>query len=610
MNMRSLLAALQHGTRKAGGDPEKLLFVECRERLGGGIEGAKLSALTAKLSQFHALGSQLLSEPVQAIPFSAYRLFDTTGDREVFEQAYFSRRKRLDVYAVLSLTNGGEAWIRALEDTIWAICDEYTWCLPAHLGGRSLETGEEHRTALDLFAAETAFYLAEILHVLGDRLSGLVAERAEHEILSRVLQPYASLSPAYGWETADMNWAAVCAGSIGMAAMYLIGEDAEFLPVLHRVLSSMDTYLSGFTEDGACLEGVMYWNYGFVFYTAFAELLRQRTGGEIRLMEQEKIRSIALFQQKCYLGGSAVLSFSDSPDNTEFQPGLTHRLKRYYAEVELPDRQHEAGILADNCFRWIHVIRNLVWYDAGLTAAGVSDTDDYLEQAQIIVSRCTVDGIRIAFSAKGGFNDEPHNHNDAGSFLYFAGGSQLLADPGAGVYSKEYFGPNRYDMIYSGSHGHSVPVVDGCRQQAGRDFRAEVRLAEISETEAVYEMELAGAYACPKLKSLVRHIRFFKADGSLRLTDRFIFGEQPSSYHERFVTFHKPVIDREGLVMITDERSGLTLTVAYDYAQFQASVAEEPFLAKNGDRDRLYLLDISPKIPVVTDTIEVVISLL
>lgn len=60
----------------------------------------------------------------------------------------------------------------------------------------------------------------------------------------------------------------------------------------------MDYYLQGFGPDGACLEGLGYWNYGFGYFVYYADLLRKRTRGEMDWFRAEKVGRIALFQQK------------------------------------------------------------------------------------------------------------------------------------------------------------------------------------------------------------------------------------------------------------------------------------------------------------------------
>jgi hypothetical protein len=71
-----------------------------------------------------------------ALPFSLYRVYDETGERASYEAAYFDHRRRLNTFALLAmLYPEREEYLTWLEDTIWAICDEYTWSVPAHLIG-------------------------------------------------------------------------------------------------------------------------------------------------------------------------------------------------------------------------------------------------------------------------------------------------------------------------------------------------------------------------------------------------------------------------------------------------------------------------------------------
>lgn len=149
------------------------------------------------------------SAPACSLPFSTFRLFDSTGNRMVYEQSYFSHRGRLNTFALLTLS-GDETALPLLEDAIWALCDEYTWCLPAHLGGRSLDPSRvagngqpafdrtsvrPHDQEVDLFASETAFALSEICALLEERLSPVVTARARLLIRERVLNPVMDLVP-------------------------------------------------------------------------------------------------------------------------------------------------------------------------------------------------------------------------------------------------------------------------------------------------------------------------------------------------------------------------------------------------------------------------------
>ena len=70
--------------------------------------------------------------PIEALPFHLYRKFYIDGDRRSFEDLYFARRGRLSYLALAILLYRRPEDIQALEDAIWAICEEFTWVLPAH----------------------------------------------------------------------------------------------------------------------------------------------------------------------------------------------------------------------------------------------------------------------------------------------------------------------------------------------------------------------------------------------------------------------------------------------------------------------------------------------
>ncbi|WP_248927411.1 heparinase II/III domain-containing protein [Paenibacillus hamazuiensis] len=555
--------------------------------------------------------NRLLQEPILQLPFSLYKLYDETGSRKEYEKEYFKHRLRLNTFAIMALADDDPRYLHALEDAIWAICDEYTWCLPAHHRGNLLRVIErerherttwdtwgpeprEHRQNVDLFAAETGFALAEITHLLDGRLAELVAYRARREIRERVLEPYAAPNQMFWWETCTNNWAAVCAGSVGAAAMYLIRDDAMLAPFVSRVLGTMDSYLRGFEDDGACTEGISYWTYGFGFFTYFAALLEQRTAGRINLLDGEKVKNIALFQQKCYLNENFTVSFSDASLSQSYIGGLTHFLKTRFDELEVPDSRYCAPFPYDNCNRWGHAIRCLVWTRPDFESLPQNDASYWLEDAEWLISRKTGPGGVVAFAAKGGHNDEPHNHNDVGTFILHIGGETLLTDTGAGEYTKAYFGPERYSILCNRSMGHSVPIVEGGEQQVGRAFAAEVRGCRISEEEDVLALDIAKAYGNGNLLSLVRTFRFAKTGHPrLTLTDEFRFAAKPTAIVERFVSFCEPEPIAPGEIRIRGSKRSVSIFYEADKLEFGF---ERAVHMDHGSRPRdLYLLDFTAK---------------
>jgi hypothetical protein len=108
MDMRILLEGLQNGTAQGGGNGRRLLFTEGFELKNSDHSSPELRD---KLDQFRALAENMLLEPITVIPYRLYKLFDTTGEREQFQQAYFDRRKRLDVFAILSIADGNARYV-------------------------------------------------------------------------------------------------------------------------------------------------------------------------------------------------------------------------------------------------------------------------------------------------------------------------------------------------------------------------------------------------------------------------------------------------------------------------------------------------------------------
>ncbi|MBM7569249.1 heparinase II/III family protein [Paenibacillus sacheonensis] len=562
------------------------------------------------IAEIRAEGKRLLDEPIPELSYSLFVLFEQTGNRRAFEKVYFEKRRRLNTMAFLSLLEPGDETFRsALHDILWSICNEYTWCLPAHLKhGAEIDGSQrfavdspewsrrERRTQIDLFSAETGFALVEILSLTESGLPPLLRSRIIEEVVQRLFKPYLLQGP-YFWETANHNWAAVCAGSIGSAALLLL-EDSESLgEIVEKALLAMDHYLAGFGEDGACLEGVGYWNYGFGYFVYFADLLNKRTRGAVDLLRDGKARQIASFQQKVYLDGGLTVNFSDANPYASVQLGLSHYLAGLYPETAAPPSGLRAPYTEDHCSRWAHAFRNLLWFDPRQRGDNWAGGDFYLPDAEWLVSRQVDESGRFGFAAKGGHNFEPHNHNDIGQFILASDGETFVCDLGSGEYTADYFGAGRYGYDCNGSQGHSVPIVDGCYQQEGRENAARDVTASIGDLLDELQFDMAGAYRLPQLNTL--HRRFAWHKGSLPrlvLEDTFRFSLQPVSITERIVTRIAPVLEGESSIVLSSG-SGRAMVIDYDAAELQPTI-ERREMRDHSDREtEWFALDFNVRAP-------------
>ncbi len=480
------------------------------------------------------LADEMRYQPLPELTEELFALFEATGNRLKYEEVYFGRRKFLAVFGMAAIIFGQGEDVAKLEEILLSVCDEECWALPAHVNRKE----EGWRTTVDLFAAETAQTLAEIVSLVnkdGEKLSKVICERVHTEIERRVFTPFFSSKPNYGcWECAGHNWNAVCAGGIGSACIYLMAgkEEERLQKCLDRLCNSLKYYLDGFEEDGACMEGIGYFTYGMTYFVGFAEQLYRYTNGKADLFANEKLKKIAQFQQKMYFQGGQTISFSDGEMKAKFRMGLTKFLSEKYEGVSVPEETLAADFETDTCYRFMGLCRDYLWTKDETVCEGETNAvrHDILPFAQWSICGST-NGVGMAI--KGGHNAEPHNHNDVGSFLYIVDGEQLITDLGAGEYTKEYFGAGRYEILCNSSMGHSVPLPNGKTQQSGEWHRA---TAFSVDGKGNTNISFSAAYPIGNIRHLERETQFSLEDGTLLVTDTFEMPIRSSRFIEQVVT--------------------------------------------------------------------------
>ncbi len=80
--------------------------------------------------------------------------------------------------------------------------------------------------------------------------------------------------------------------------------------MIKRLDTAMQSYLNSFGEDGACVEGVGYWAYGFGYFLYYAQLLAEVLQ-EDTYLKQPKTRKIAAFPYYTMISPGHYVPFSD-----------------------------------------------------------------------------------------------------------------------------------------------------------------------------------------------------------------------------------------------------------------------------------------------------------
>lgn len=529
--------------------------------------------------------------------YTLYREFRKTGDRKKYETPYFQKRSLLSAVTLIIYFENDTSLLPLLNDLIWSICEETNWVLPAH------ERNEKY-TYVDLFSAETASHLAHVLLLLEDKLPEEIKKRIKYEIKKRVMQPYLMFSEEkYGWVQGRNNWTGVCAGSIG-ECFIILEENGQILRrAIELVLTQLARFLkNGFAEDGGCLEGISYWNYGLTHYVSFGELLYEATDEKVNILRNPRLYQIAFYPYAVYLGNGQFASFSDAPSQFYPHAFITHRIaERFSAYDRLsstahPFIYHKLGERLD--INYLHalanpypvhwhfgdVIRNIIWsYPYAQQKTEIPIESVYLPKSEIarLVVKDNKDNTHIVI-CKAGSNHEPHNQNDVGSFIYAVNNTIFLTDPGAGLYSREYFSAKRYENIFANSYGHSLPVIGGKLQSAGAKF----------EGEMVYEfpnkaiITFQDAYDLPSLKKAQRTLVLNK--NGLTITDEFEFSNQGEEIEEALITW-LPVSIQGNSAIIESKEGKITITPSSGSFEVESLKKQCEENKRNGELSRIKL---------------------
>jgi hypothetical protein len=518
-----------------------------------------------------AVAERYRDEPVPSLPATLYAEYERVGNRSRYENAYFDRSRRLSVLAVAECVERDGRYLDAILDHAWEICEQSTWLLPAHLpeerrdSGLPLERPPDERH-LALFSARTAFLLAEVDHLLGERLNPALRRRIRDEVDERVFRPFESDADFHWREPPVGNWNAVCNVSAAMAALYLETDPDRLARLLVTAVQSLRHYLASFGRDGCTPEGLGYWNFGVGHYAMLADALDARTDGALSLGTPLILSSVAPFPLRISLSSGRYLPFSDSREESDVLPHVAYWAGDRYDVPALGALGREAferrdGLWSDqNPDILMELVRDLYWACRApeKTTDRSPDRCERFEDCEWWLARADpADPNGLAVGAKAGHNGEPHNHNDCGSFVVHYRGESSVTDIGFGTYDRDYFSERRYEYLTTRSLGHSVPYVNGYEQVVGPEYASEaVRFASSADRER-FEMDLAGCYpAAAGIESLERMIGLDRRNGRVTVTDEALFADDVAEpTFESVLVSYAPTERTDGGVAIRGDHS-------------------------------------------------------
>ena len=442
-----------------------------------------------------------------------YGRFRVDGNRRAYEGLYFGRRSRIVTHVLAALVGGADADLQEVIDGLWLVCEESSWCIPAHERNALAEDvglPDPRRPFIDLFAADTAGMIAWTQVVLGDDLAAAsppLARRLPDEVRRRILDPFRTRH--WHWQGGDglpapNNWNPWIHSNILSAALVFERDHADLYETVNRTVSGLDHFLDGYPADGGCDEGVGYWWKAGASLFDCLEILRDATGGRFDAFDIPVLRGIARYPLVAHIAGTWKVNFGDG-SALGTQGENVHALYRFgqrLGDEDIVRHARSERIPLDDAsapnmspMRLFPALLDGGWASTEEPAEPYLSAAEYLPDTGVLTARehpGSTDGLYLA--AKGGHNGESHNHNDVGTFTLAFDGRPLLIDIGVGEYTRKTFSPQRYEIWTMRSTYHNLPEINGVEQAPGREHRAGAATAAIDDSRAGYGLDLAAAY--------------------------------------------------------------------------------------------------------------------
>jgi len=503
-------------------------------------------------------------DPVPSLSASLYLDYERTGERSPYQAVEAERWEYLSAVTLAECFERDGSYLDDVLDAAWAICEQSTWLLPAHLDDEGLPRpkppAKRHVALRSTMAARA---LAELDYVLGDQLHPALGERIHREVDDRVITPYLERED-FHWVDGRNNWNAVCNSGAAVAAMYLDGPERAARAV-EKAVDSLEAYLGGFDHDGCTPEGVGYWSYGFSNYVLLASQLSERTAGAYDLCSPPVVERIARYPLRVELSPGRYVPFSDACENKPLAAYAMCWLGERFDLPALSDRGLREFDRHPRLLTVTGTVRNLLWCrDVDADPDATLPRQDFLAGFDWwFARRDPGDPNGLVVATKGGSNGESHNHNDCGTFIVHYRGESLLTDLGRNDYKADYFGEGRYEYLATRSLGHSVPYVNGHEQAAGPEYEAFVVERIESDDRDTFGVDIAGCYPeSAGLDSLWRTIELDRDAGTVEVTDNVTFREDaPGTAFESVLVSYHPIEAAGDGLLVTGEKGRADVAV-------------------------------------------------
>lgn len=574
-------------------------------------------------SSYLAKAKELKDCEWESLPAVRYMDFLRNGNRTRYQDLYFGRRQKIFNLMMAECIEGAGEYIDDIINGIWLLCEETTWVVPAHNNQHQSNNpcelcDIESPVYIDLFAAETGSLVSWVYYFLAEEIakqSPLVKRRIELEMERRILTPYLQYLD-YGWmglnhERPVNNWNPWINSNMLTAYLVFAGVYPKLCEQgVPKTIKSINRFLHFYVEDGGCDEGPGYFNVAGASVLDYIEELGWITDVDY-LYQQPLIKNMAAYIYKVYIGGGYFVNYADAAPKVIPSVDLLARTGKKIGDNNLIGaathlREHgrkETGL--EHRSTLFRILGN--YFVSSAQGDFIPPKVSWFNGIQVVTARDnegSLDGL--FFSAKGGCNDESHNHNDIGNFLVYCGGTPAIIDAGVETYTKFTFSSTRYDLWTMQSCYHNTPTINGADQLAGIDYRAK-DVTFLSENDSTsLSMDIGAAY--PEQAGIKYYKRefLFRHGESITVTDKYEINDCQEPLILNFLCYDKPEQMADKILL-----SG-KVAMQYNQNEYDFSIEKikltDPKILADWEKDTLYRLRLTAKQKQLAGSVEIVFT--
>lgn len=516
-------------------------------------------------------GESLLDYTWKVVKATDYLEFERSGNRVVMERPFDDNNQAIVKLMLAELAEGKGRFVDQLINGVFHTCEMTSWALSAHL-----VTQPTHRALptpayplIDLTAGDLGALLSWVYYFMHDEFDKVdpeISRRLYNELDERIMKPYLE-NDSFWWLAVNYkgqmvnNWNPWCNSNCLMTFMLLENDPDRLSRAVYRSIQSVDKFLNYVHSDGACEEGPSYWGHASGKCLDYLVLLNWITGGKVSIFDNPQVKAMGEYIAKSYVGNGWVVNFADASAKGGGDPFLIFRygkavdsdlMKQFAAMLNNGRRVSFAGRDLFRILESFIINKDLSEYHQEYTGdryTWYSDTEFYY-----------IRNNKAFFAAKGGYNDESHNHNDAGSFSLWVNDMPVMIDAGVGTYTRQTFSSERYTIWTMQSNYHNLPMINGIPQKYGRKYKA----TDVKASRKGFSANIATAY--PEEAGVKTWIRSYEMkSGELTVNDRFELDEVKSENIVNFLTWGDVVI-KDGKVEISV--NGVKAQIKYDNRKF------------------------------------------